>query len=132
MYCYTYANEFTCIYNELHLWTHVSSDHPIFLKTVASLSKIRLPKAVEDKLQHTHEIFMQLHHQAVNLKNNPNPAAVRRLIDEFLRADSDVINFYPQLLNFGKGNAAWRELVNHITDEQKFMYELMRNLRRQV
>lgn len=132
MYCNTHVNQFSCILNELYLWTHISSDHPVFLRTVAGLSKIKLPRTAEEHLEHIHEEFNKLHQQAVNLRRQANPAAARRIIDEFLRVDSEAIAFYPQLLNFGKGNAAWKELVNHIIDEQKFMYELMRDLRRQV
>ncbi len=51
MYCYTYINQFPCIFNELQLWAGISSEHPSFLNTVATLSKIKLPKAMEDKLR---------------------------------------------------------------------------------
>jgi len=141
MYCYTYVNQFTCIFNELQLWTHISSDHPTFFKTVAALSKIKLPKATEEQLDEFHRQFNELHNNVLELKkrvgNNPNLyrqhiAAVRRAIDEFLLLDRKVVAFYPQLLSFGTENKAWQELVKHITDEQRFMLELVSDLRKQV
>jgi len=77
MYCYTYVNQFACIFNELELWTHISSEHPTFLKTQA-------------------------------------------------------LSFYPELLEFGKENKVWQELVNHIIHEQNFMLELFKNLILQI
>ena len=141
MYCYTYVNQFACIFNELQLWTHISSDHPTFFKTVAALSKIQLPKDIERQLDEFHVQFNELHKNILDLKrrvgNNPNLfrqniAAVRRAIDEFLLLDRKVVVFYPQLLAFGSENKAWQELVKHITDEQKFMLELVSDLRKQV
>ena len=141
MYCYTYVNQFACIFNELQLWSHISSDHPNFLKTVATLSKIDLPKAAEDKLDNIHKMFLELYKKVVyfkrNIDSNPNLYAqhiieIKRLIDEFILYDNRALAFYPQLLMFGKGNMAWQELVRHIIDEQTFMLELMKDLRQQI
>lgn len=141
MYCYTYINQFTCIFNELQLWTHVSSDHPNFLKTVATLSKINLPKDVQNKLDDIHKKFSQLYNQVLYLKKvvYANPALygrhianIKKLINEFLLYDSQALSFYPQILVFGKDNEAWQELVKHIIDEQNFMLELFKDLRRQI
>lgn len=141
MYCYTYINQFACIFNELQLWTHISSDHPTFLKTVAALSKINLPKDTVDKLEEIHKEFMGLYNNVVYLKRvvNANPALygrhianIKRLINEFLIHDTHALAFYPQLLRFGKENEAWQELVKHIIDEQTFMLELFKDLRQQI
>lgn len=141
MYCYTYINQFACIFNELQLWTHISSDHPTFLKNVATLSKIKLPKATEDNLDNIHKMFLGLYNNVVYLKKvvNANPPSyaqhtmnIKRIIDEFLRYDAQAISFYPQLLSFGKENKTWEELVKHIIDEQTFMLELFKDLRTQI
>jgi hypothetical protein len=141
MYCYTYVNQFTCIFNELELWTHISSDHPNFLKTVATLSKVDLPKTAIVKLDDIHKSFSELFKKVVYLKRNVdgNPNLynqyildITRLIDEFILYDRRALSFYPQLLMFGKENMAWQELVKHIIDEQTFMLELMKDLRQQI
>lgn len=141
MYCYTYINQFTCIFNELQLWTHISSDHPNFLKTVADLSKINLPKEMQNKLDDIHKKFFQLYNNVLYLKKvvYANPALygrhisnIKKLINEFLLYDMQTLSFYPQLLELGKDNKAWKELVNHIIDEQTFMLELFKDLRQQI
>ncbi len=141
MYCYTHINQFTCVFNELQLWTHISSDHPNFLKNVAKLSNINLPKSAVDKLNDIHKMFFKLYNNVLYLKKivNANPTLyakniinIKRLIDEFLLHDTHALSFYPQLMNFGKENKAWQELVKHIIDEQTFMFELFKNLRQQI
>ena len=141
MYCHTYVNEFSCIFNELQLWSHISSDHPVFLKTVANLSKVNLPKTTVKMLDDVHKAFMKLYSDVLNIKktSNENPTqskqnimAVKKIMDEFLMHDKHVLAFYPQLLAFGKENSAWQELVKHIIDEQAFMFELITDLRQQV
>lgn len=86
-------------------------------------------------------MFSKLHNDVMYLKRivNSNPALyarnianVRRLIDEFILHDKHALSFYPQLLRYGRGNAAWQELVKHIIDEQNFMLELFTNLRQQI
>lgn len=141
MYCYTHVNQLTCVFNELQLWTHISEDHPNFLKRVAKLSGINLTAPVVDNLTNIHMIFSKLHNDVMYLKRivNYNPAlyvkniaSVKRLIDEFIFHDRHALLLYPQLLRFGQGNAAWQELVKHIIDEQNFMLELFGNLRHQI
>lgn len=141
MYCYTYINQFSCIFNELQLWTHISSDHPNFLKTVATLSNINLPKVTEDKLDEIYKMFMELYNKVIYLKKdvngNPNLYAqhitgIKVLIDEFLLYDTHAVNFYPQLLMFGTENKAWLELVKHILSEQIFMLEVFKDLMQQL
>lgn len=141
MYCYTYVNQFSCIFNELQLWTHISSDHPNFLKTVAILSKVNLPKTAEVKLDEIQKMFSGLYNKVLYLKKaiDSNPIIyaqhikdIQSLIDEFLLHDTQAVNFYPQLLMFGRENKAWLELVKHIINEQSFMLELFKDLRQQV
>ena len=140
MYCYTYIDQFPCIFNELQLWTHISSDHPNFLKTVATLSNVDLPKATEDALDDIHKMFLKLYNDVVSLKKSVEGSPLyaqhivelRKLIDEFILHDTHALYLYPQLLTFGVGNNAWKELVRHIISEQTFMLELFKDLRQQL
>lgn len=141
MYCYTYANEFTCIFNELQLWTHISSEHPMFIKTVASLSKVNLPKGIVTRLDDIHKAFLGLYNNIIYLKKavNGNPnlyknniVAIRRVIDEFIILDTEVLAFYPKLIRLVPENKVFDELVKHIMSEQSFMLELFKNLRQQI
>lgn len=141
MYCYTYVNQFACIFNELELWTHISSEHPTFLKTVASLSKINLPKSAVDKLDDIHKRFLGLYNDVVYLKKalRVNPMLyyqsignIKGIINKFMFYDTQALSFYPELLEFGKENKVWQELVNHIIHEQHFMLELFKDLILQI
>jgi hypothetical protein len=141
MYCYTYINQFACIFNELQLWSHISSEHPNFLKTVATLSNVNLPKATEDKLDDIHKMFLNLYNNVIYLKKSVDGSPtlysqhiieIKKLIDEFLLHDMHALNFYPQLLTFGIENKAWKELVKHIINEQTFMLELFEDLKQQL
>ncbi|PKM52024.1 MAG: hypothetical protein CVV02_03275 [Firmicutes bacterium HGW-Firmicutes-7] len=141
MYCYTYATELTCIFNELRLWSHISSDHPIFLKTVASLSKVDLPKEAVDNLDHIQKNFIELYKNVLTLKksvdrtpklNSKDIVSVKKAITDFILYDSKAISFYPQLLDIGKENMVWQELVKHIINEQAFMLDLFKDLKQQI
>ncbi len=140
MYCYTYINQFSCIFNELQLWTHISSEHPSFLKTVATLSNVNLPKATEDSLDDIQKMFLGLYNNVVSLKNSVDGGPlysqhiiqIKKLINEFLLHDTHALNLYPQLLTFGTGNVTWKELVKHIISEQTFMFELFKDLSQQL
>ena len=141
MYCYTYINQVTCIFNELQLWSRISSEHPKFLKNVATLSKLDLPENIVDELNGIHKAFLGLYNNVVHLKKlvGANPtlypqhiASIKRAIDEFLTYDAHALSVYPKLLIFGAENNSWKELVNHIINEQAFMFELMKDLRQQA
>ena len=141
MYCHTFINQFACVFNELRLWSRISGEHPDFLKTVATLSKVNLSKAIEDELEDIHKRFLSLYNNAIHLKNvvdsNPNLyaqhiLAVKRVIDEFILEDTKALSFYPQLTGLATKNKAWQELVKHIISEQDFMLELFKDLRQQI
>jgi hypothetical protein len=141
VYCYTCVDEFSCIFNELQLWSYISGDHPNFLKTVAKLSNVPLPQVTEDKLDDIHKSFQTVYDNVLYLKkivvgnpnlNNQHAMAVKKVINEFMFYDSQVLLFYPQLLNFGKDNMSWQELVKHIISEQTFMLELFQDLEQQI
>lgn len=68
MYCYTLVNNLNCVFNELILWTDISSEHPIFIKTVADLTKKNLPKDIENKLMDTSKNFRNLNKKAMDLR----------------------------------------------------------------
>jgi len=141
MYCYTYLNQFPCTFNELQLWTRISSEHTDFLKTVASLSNVNLPKATVDNLDEIHKMFSGLYNKVISLKGTVDSSpylysqhvnGIKTLIDEFIFHDTHAVNFYPHLLTIGTDNKAWLALVKHIINEQTFMLELFKDLRQQL
>jgi hypothetical protein len=141
MYCYTQFSNITCALNELLLWSHISSEHPIFIKTVAELSKKNLPTNIIEKLMHVNKIFTSLQNDANKLKKdlpqgpyatNMNIKQTKLLIDRFLRNDEFVIGFLPDLKKYGEDDMVWQTLIGHIIHEQQFMYNLFTDLLSQI
>lgn len=141
LYCFTYLNNFTCAVNELILWSDISSEHPIFIKTVAELSKKNLPEDVLSKLMEVNKAFSELKSKAENLRGqmhfNPyNPynylPRIKELIKEFLIQDRYVFQVLDIVKQYGKEDKVWQTLLEHITEEQEFMYKLFTDLDNQL
>lgn len=133
-YCHTYANNYKCILRELALWSGISSDHPIFIKTVAKLTNKNLPKKILNSLNEVSKEFSDLNEKVneLNKEHNFNIQAlhmeIKKLINEFLLKDRKLLELLPQVKSYGKEDKIWQELLNHITHEQRFMFELFTNL----
>lgn len=141
MYCFTYANGLNCIVNELLLWTEISSEHPIFIKTVASLTNKNLSQGTLKKLMDVHNNFADLNKRVravrSNIQRNPynmpvHSMELKRLIKNFLFHDNHFLSILPEVKQYGREDKVWQTLLNHITHEQRFMYELMTDLDRQL
>lgn len=126
-----------CVFNELLLWSQISSEHPIFIKTVAELTKKSLREDTLEKLMGINKMFTDL---VIKIKNtyknsmtNPHEnLAIYKLINNFLIHDQHILSLLPELKTYGKEDKVWQELLNHITSEQRFMYELFTNLKKQL
>jgi hypothetical protein len=99
------------------------------------------PWGTVNKLDDIHKSFLSVYNNALYLKkivvgnpslNNQHIITVKKIINEFMFYDSQALSFYPQLLNFGKDNMSWQELVKHIISEQTFMLELFQDLEQQI
>ncbi|MBC8063055.1 MAG: DUF2935 domain-containing protein [Clostridiaceae bacterium] len=141
MYCNTTINQFLCVFNEIQLWSRISSEHPDFLKTLANLSNVNLPKTTDYKLYDFHKRFLDLYKNNVHVYKVANSSpnlnaqhllAVERVIEQFILVDTEVIAFYSQLTEFGTENRAWQKLVEHVISEQAFMLELFIDLKKQI
>ena len=138
MYCFTYASNFKCIENELILWSDISSEHPTFIKTVAKLTKKRLSESTVNKLTEVTKRFSELNRQVKALSSHPQTnyynmyKELERLVNQFLIDDKYVLGVLPEVKAYGKDDKVWQTLLEHITHEQNFMYELFSNLQRQL
>lgn len=141
MYCFTCINGINCVLNELMLWTDISSEHPIFVKTVAELSKKNLPPSIVNELMQLNRAFTDLNKRAKSLQGMmaQNPNLMRqyimqldRLINEFIVLDRRAIQVYPQVSAYGKDDKTFQTLLNHIEHEQRFMLETFNNIRTQL
>lgn len=141
MYCYTQVNNLVCVFNELELWSSISSEHPIFIKTVGGLTNKNLPPNIIDKLLYINKIFTDLENQTLTFKKSmvPNPQMhyqyikqLRTLVDVFLKNDEYVFTVLPEVKQYGLEDKTWQALLEHITHEQRFMYNLFTDLRDQL
>lgn len=140
MYCYTYVNNINCIVNELLLWSEISSEHPIFIKTVAELSKKNLSKDIIDKLMSINNMFTDLKTKVQGMQNPmyyrcnhyQNYYNIKMFVKEFLLHDKHFLELLPKLTEYGKDDKVWQELINHIIHEQTFMKDLFFDVLRQL
>lgn len=137
MFCYTVANSLECIIRELLLWSNTSKEHPTFLLTVAELSNKELGKEMEEKLVELHDAFAAIERETREIYNRlrlhgPTYQLVgelRTVIRRFLAYDAEMIPTLEELQRQSKpGETVWQVLVEHITDEQRYMARLMSTL----
>lgn len=138
MYCPIYATGLNCLVNELLLWSDISSDHPIFIKTVASLTNKNLSNEIIEGLNNVNKRFSNLHMRVKEFKerNQPRPMPghimeLKRLMQEFLVHDRYFLSLIPKIQVYGKEDKVWQELLNHIHHEQNFMFELFSDMTKQ-
>jgi hypothetical protein len=132
-----------CALRELDMWTEISKEHPVFIKNVAKLSNIDLPKELIEKLDMINRHFESLHQAVKELMRQqqyggmgwityPPMMQVRNLVETFLQYDMNFINVLKQVQNYGKENKVWQTLIEHIMQEQEYMYRLFVTLKNQM
>jgi hypothetical protein len=134
MHFFTAANNFTYILNELIFWSDISSEHPIFIKTLGELTEKKLPRNIIDMLIEINQTFSTLNKSVIQmeakivtgaLSYNTCRTSILVLIEDFLIADKQILDLVlPSVKTYGKDDRIWQELLKHITHEQKFMYKL--------
>lgn len=142
MYCLTIVTGIKCIVSELNMWTDISCEHPIFLKTVAELTDKKLPEEIISKLNNLNVSFCNLNKRVKRfygyfsgINYYMSPPVIRMTIsfcNSFLKYDKEIIALLKDLKNFGTEDNVWQTLVEHITHEQKYMYRLFSSLLDQI
>lgn len=141
MYCFTCVNNPVCVLAELSLWSEISSEHPVFVKTVADLTKKNLPQSTVNRLMEVRGMFTEFRQRidALKTKMSSTPYVypeyfiqLRQLVDEFLIHDGHALAAYAEVKEFGKEDKIWQTLLQHIIHEQTFMYELFNDIKIQL
>jgi hypothetical protein len=141
MYCFTYASSYDCIFNELLLWSEISSEHPIFIKTVAELSGKNLPQDIEKSLMNVNRDFSEFKEKVLQTREllvfnryyrNDVGTEIKRLITEFIIMDENFLNLLSKVKTIAPEDKVWQTLLEHITEEQTFMKNLFEDLKLQV
>jgi predicted Zn-ribbon and HTH transcriptional regulator len=128
------------VLNELSLWSEISSEHPIFIKTVAELTNKNLTNELIEKLNHINVTFENIKKKTKELENlmpftymnYGYVVQVRMLIDRFLKEDMFVLTTLDEVKEVGQEDKVWQTLLEHITEEQRFMYETFSKIKRQL
>lgn len=142
MYCFAVVTGIKCVINELYMWTDISSEHPVFLKTVAELTDKSLTEEMVLRLDNMSKKFEELnkrvrhfYRQNYDEVHYTSPAVRRRAIDlckQFMQLDREVLRLYDELKNIGLDDKIWQTLVEHIIHEQKYMFRLFHMLLNQI
>ncbi len=144
MYCYTVANSVNCVVRELRLWSGISSEHPVFLRTVAGLSRKHLSKKIIQDLEKSGQKFRDIYTCAGEYaikweKMYCYPAEAQTFIGElvnclqsFLEEICSFLEILNELKEYGKQDRVWQALVEHVGQEEKYMHRLMETLMRQI
>ncbi|KXG74180.1 DUF2935 domain-containing protein [Thermotalea metallivorans] len=143
MYCYTIACNLQCVLRELIMWTDISSEHPIFIKTVAKLTKKDLPKNIVEELKKLNEMFEELNKHAKeqlagmqHMMMHPalwvHMNQIKTLLNEFGRRNRIFMNLLKEMMHYGKEDKVWQTLLSHIEEEQTYMDRLFHTLYMQL
>jgi len=147
MFCYTVVSGINCVLQELIMWSDISSEHPIFIETVAQLTNKNLSSELVSDLNKVREQFVKIKKDTQSVINEmvlPKMAmqsmhmqpmfvgSARRLIEQFVNADRMFLNVLMKVRQYGKEDKVWQTLLSHITHEQEYMLRLMEVLRSQL
>lgn len=141
MYCFTCVNGLNCVINELILWSDISSEHPTFIKTVAGLTNKNLPLDIVSGLDEMSRNFSNIKNDAMRMRRavqaSPTPMAagmpgLLELINRFLTYDKNALETISNTKQVGKEDKVWQTLLEHISDEQTFMYETFSGMINQI
>lgn len=142
MYYISIVTSIKCVINELNMWTEISSEHPIFLETVAKLTDKNLPQEIIMKLNNINRGFSNLNRhvkryygQFNEIAHYMSPSVINitaKFCNRFLQLDREVISLLKDLKSYGTEDNIWQTLVEHITHEQKYMYRLFSSLLKQI
>lgn len=143
MYCYTYLTGLECGLRELALWSEISSEHPIFLQSVAGCLNLPLSPSIVAGLNRINQCMKAVNQEALRLlsmagyhrdkmMHSPLVQETARLMQQFLQYDQEFLGILQQLKMIGRDQPVWQMLVTHIEQEQIYMYNLIYTLMQQL
>jgi hypothetical protein len=128
------------VLNELSLWSEITSEHPLVIKTLGKLTNKNIPQDLLKNLSNITIRFQNIKKRTEELESiNPSSymnygyiVQIRLLVDKFLKDDRYVITTLSELRTVGREDKVWQTLLEHITEEQKFMYETFSKIKMQI
>jgi len=143
LYCYTVINNLKCVLSELEMWSMDSTEHHSFILEFADCTNKRLNNDLIDEIETSKRYFKDLNEEVHALieeydktmppyqyQNLSRP--MRALLQKFIKYDKNFLSILDTLKMIGKRDRVWQTLIDHIIDEQKYSFALMKNLKNQL
>lgn len=143
MYCYTVINSFKCVLTELEMWSKDSMEHHTFILKFADCTNKRLDYDLINRIRESRENFKKLTEETNNLISEYDKTTgqyqyekiirpLRTLIQKFIKYDKNFLSILYDLQTIGKRDKVWQTLIQHIIDEQKYSFRLMKSFKKQL
>lgn len=141
MYCYTVISNLKCVLTELEMWSKDSMEHHTFILKFADCTNKRLAYNLLTRIRESRENFKELTEEAYELMEEYDKSTgqyqnfirpIRALLQRFIKYDKNFLSILYDLQEIGKRDKIWQTLIQHILDEQKYSFRLMKSLKKQL
>lgn len=143
MYCYTIISNLKCVLTELETWSQASKEHHTFILKFADCRNIRLGYDLINEIKNSRRCFKELNEEINDViaeyeKNTfPNyyqrlVREIKHLIQKFIKCDKKFLSILKELQTIGKRDDIWQTLIEHMIEEQKYSFRLMKNFKKQL
>ncbi|SHJ70246.1 DUF2935 domain-containing protein [Paramaledivibacter caminithermalis] len=143
MYCYTIINNLKCVLSELETWSKDSMEHHTFILKFADCRNIRLGYNLTNEIRESRRYFKEFNeeindviaeYESISSYNHYAKLLreIKRLLQRFIKYDKKFLSILKDLQTIGRRDNIWQTLIDHIFDEQKYSFRLMKNLKRQL
>lgn len=143
MYCYTVINDLKCVLSELEMWSTGSVEHHTFILKFADYTNKRLNHSLIDEIEESKQYFKDLNEEVYELIDEHDKTKppyqyqtivrpIRLLIQKFIKYDKNFLSILDALKMIGTRDNIWQSLIDHIIDEQRYTFSLMKNFKDQL
>lgn len=143
MYCYTIINNLKCVLSELEMWSKDSMEHHTFILKFADCRNKRLDRDLIDEIKKSRRCFKELNEEVNDViaeyEKNTFPSyyrrlirEIRRLLQKFIKCNKKFLSILKELQTIGRRDDIWQTLIDHIIEEQKYSFRLMKNFKKQL
>lgn len=125
------------------MWSKDSMQHHIFILQFADCRNKRLGYDLTQEIRKSEESFKELNEEVNDViaeyEKNTSPnyyqklvREIKRLLQKFIKCDKKFLAILKDLQTIGKRDDIWQTLIDHIIDEQKYSFRLMKNFKKQL
>lgn len=125
------------------MWSKDSMQHHIFILQFADCRNKRLGYNLVEEIRKSQESFEELNEEVNDVlaeyEKNTSPNYYQRLIKDikhllqkYIKYDKRFLAILKDLQEIGQRDDIWQTLIDHIIDEQKYSFRLMKNFKAQL